>query len=295
MEYLDKTLTKFWDLNTKDEFHEFDIIFKNTLKKVLLHLGNYNYDFSKTYIDRLLNIVKTFLQISENNFNKAISLSTSLHSNPPNLDIHLKRKKICRRFNEYITEMNDTIERNYSIFSNIPHDLENHILSYLPNNDLDELSKMNVYLKNQVTSIKLKRKVIQLPPIGINVPLGRAMSFNGRNRVRARNRRVERILRSYPLIMDMIYNFGIREISPGIESSIFLSLFDRNTMRRMNNRLRRHSYHTSSRSRNQIRTLVREFINIIGHQDINPMDMDIDFDFDIDILQNNRRRFGTGI
>tara|TARA_B110000914_G_scaffold222593_1_gene236388 strand:- start:728 stop:1303 length:576 start_codon:yes stop_codon:yes gene_type:complete len=191
--------------------------------------------------------------------------------------------------------MNDTIERNYSIFSNIPHDLENHILSYLPNNDLDELSKMNVYLKNQVTSIKLKRKVIQLPPIGINVPLGRAMSFNGRNRVRARNRRVERILRSYPLIMDMIYNFGIREISPGIESSIFLSLFDRNTMRRMNNRLRRHSYHTSSRSRNQIRTLVREFINIIGHQDINPMDMDIDFDFDIDILQNNRRRFGTGI
>ena len=31
MEYLDKTLTKFWDLNTKDEFHEFDIIFKNTL------------------------------------------------------------------------------------------------------------------------------------------------------------------------------------------------------------------------------------------------------------------------
>ena len=158
MEYLDKTLTKFWDLNTKDEFHEFDIIFKNTLKKVLLHLGNYNYDFSKTYIDRLLNIVKTFLQISENNFNKAISLSTSLHSNPPNLDIHLKRKKICRRFNEYITEMNDTIERNYSIFSNIPHDLENHILSYLPNNDLDELSKMNVYLKNQVTSIKLKRK-----------------------------------------------------------------------------------------------------------------------------------------
>ena len=199
MEYLDKTLPKFWDLNTEDEFHEFDIQFKNTLKKVLLYLGDYNYDFSKTYIDRLLNIVKTFLQISENNFNKAISLSTSLHSDPPNLDIHLKRKKLCGKFHEYIVEMTDTIERNYSIFSNIPHDLENNILSYLPNNDLDRLSKMNLYLKNQVISIKSKRKVNQLPP------LGRTMSFNFQNRVRARNRRVKRIFRSYPLIMDMIY------------------------------------------------------------------------------------------
>lgn len=199
MEYLDKTLPKFWDLNTKDEFREFDIQFKNTLKKILLYLGDYNYNFSKTYIDRLLNIVKTFLQMSENNFNKAISLSTSLHSEPPSLDIHLKRKKLCRQFQEYIIEMNDTIERNYSIFSNIPHDLENNILSYLPNNDLDRLSKMNIYLKNQVISIKSKRKVNQLPP------LGRTMSFNGQNRVRARDRRVERIFRSYPLIMDMIY------------------------------------------------------------------------------------------
>jgi hypothetical protein len=199
MEYLDKTLPKFWDLNTKDEFREFDIQFKNTLKKILLYLGDYNYNFSKTYIDRLLNIVKTFLQMSENNFNKAISLSTSLHSEPSSLDIHLKRKKLCRQFQEYIIEMNDTIERNYSIFSNIPHDLENNILSYLSNTDLDRLSKMNIYLKNQVISIKSKRKVNQLPP------LGRAMSFNGQNRVRARDRRVERIFRSYPLIMDMIY------------------------------------------------------------------------------------------
>jgi hypothetical protein len=283
MEYLDKTLTKFWDLNTEDEFHEFDIQFKNTLKKVLLYLGDYNYNFSKTYIDRLLNIVKTFLQISENNFNKAISLSTSLHSDPPSLDIHLKRKKLCGKFHEYIVEMTDTIERNYSIFSNIPHDLENNILSYLPNNDLDRLSKMNLYLKNQVISIKSKRKVNQLPP------LGRAMSFNRQNRIRARDRRVERIFRLYPLIMDMIYDFGIREISPGIESAIFLSLFDRVTMRGMNNRLRRHTHNISSHLRNQIIILVRQFIIESGHLDINP------WDIDINRLQNNRRmrrRFG---
>jgi len=277
MEYLDKTLTKFWDLNTEDEFHEFDIQFKNTLKKVLLYLGDYNYDFSKTYIDRLLNIVKTFLQISENNFNKAISLNTSLHSEPSSLDIHLKRKKLCRQFQEYIIEMNDTIERNYSIFSNIPHDLENNILSYLPNNDLDRLSKMNLYLKNQVISIKSKRKVNQLPP------LGRTMSFNFQNRVRARNRRVKRIFRLYPIIMNMIYDFGIREISPGIQSAIFLSLFDRVTMRRIDNRRMRYGHNISSHLRNQIIILVRQFIDIIesGHQDIYPMD--------IDVLQNNRR------
>ena len=277
MEYLDKTLPKFWDLNTEDEFHEFDIQFKNTLKKVLLYLGDYNYDFSKTYIDRLLNIVKTFLQISENNFNKAISLNTSLHSEPSSLDIHLKRKKLCRQFQEYIIEMNDTIERNYSIFSNIPHDLENNILSYLPNNDLDRLSKMNLYLKNQVISIKSKRKVNQLPP------LGRTMSFNFQNRVRARNRRVKRIFRLYPIIMNMIYDFGIREISPGIQSAIFLSLFDRVTMRRIDNRRMRYGHNISSHLRNQIIILVRQFIDIIesGHQDIYPMD--------IDVLQNNRR------
>jgi hypothetical protein len=291
MEYLDKTLPKFWDLNTEDEFHEFDIQFKNTLKKVLLYLGDYNYDFSKTYIDRLLNIVKTFLQISENNFNKAISLNATMHSDPPNLDIHLKRKKLCGKFHEYIVEMTDTIERNYSIFSNIPHDLENNILSYLPNNDLDRLSKMNIYLKNQVISIKSKRKVNQLPPLGVNIPLGRAMSFNGQNRVRARDRRVERIFISYPLIMDMIYDFGIREITPGIQSAIFLSLFDRVTMRRMDNRLRRHTHNISSHLRNQIIILVRHFIDIIesGHQDIYPMDIDIN------ILQDNWRmwrRFG---
>ncbi len=279
MEYLDKTLPKFWDLNTKDEFREFDIQFKNTLKKILLYLGDYNYNFSKTYIDRLLNIVKTFLQMSENNFNKAISLSTSLHSEPSSLDIHLKRKKLCRQFQEYIIEMNDTIERNYSIFSNIPHDLENNILSYLSNTDLDKLSKMNLYLKNQVISIKSKRKVNQLPP------LGRTMSFNFQNRVRARNRRVKRIFRLYPIIMNMIYDFGIREISPGIQSAIFLSLFDRVTMRRIDNRRMRYGHNISSHLRNQIIILVRHFIDIIesGHQDIYPMDMDIN------ILQDNWR------
>ena len=295
MEYLDKTLSQFWNLNTEDEFYEFDIKFKKTLNKVLLHLGDYNYDFSKTYIDKLLNIVKTFLQISENNFNKAISLNTSLHSNPPSLDIHLKRKKLCRKFHEYIIEMTNTIERNYSIFSNIPHDLENNILSYLPNNDLDKLSKMNLYLKNQVISIKSKRKVIQLPPLSINIPLGRAMSFNLQNRVITRNRQIKRIFRIYPVIMDMLYEFGIREISLGIESDLFLSLFDRIEINRLDNRRRRiysHRHIIPSRLRNLISLLVREFVNIVenSHQDFYPMDIDIN----IDILQNNRRMSRMG-
>jgi hypothetical protein len=289
MDYLDKTLSQFWNLNTDDEFYEFDIKFKNTLKKILLHLGNYNYDFSKTYIDKILDIIKTFLEISENNFNKAISLSTSLHSNPPSLDIHLKRKKLCRKFHEYIIEMTNTIERNYSIFSNIPHDLENNILSYLPNNDLDKLSKMNLYLKNQVISIKSKRKVIQLP-LSINISLGRAMSFNLQNRVRTRNRQIKHIFRIYPIIMDMLYEFGIREISPGVESDIFLSLFDGIEINRLDNRRRRiynQRHIIPNFLRNQISILVREFVNIVEnwHQDFYPMNLNIN----IDILQNNRR------
>ena len=102
--------------------------------------------------------------------------------------------------------------------------LEENLVYSQNNNDLDKLSKMNLYLKNQVISIKSKRKVIQLPPLSINIPLGRAMSFNLQNRVITRNRQIKRIFRIYPVIMDMLYEFGIREISLGIESDLFLSL-----------------------------------------------------------------------
>lgn len=245
MEYLDETLTKFWDLNTEEEFNDFDIQFKNTLKKILLYLGNYNYNFSKKYIDGLLNIIKTFLQISENNFNKVISLSSSLHSNQTDLDIHLKRKKLCRKFNKYIEEMSDTIERNYSIFGNIPHDLENNILSYLPIIDLDRLSKMNLYLKNQVMSIKSKRRDNQLPPIGITTPRGRTMPFNirHRHRIRTDNRQVQRIFITYPIILDALYDVGFREIRAGIETETFLHVFNRSSLIRINNSLRRNTHH----------------------------------------------------